>query len=148
MEKENRYQMALDKARAFEQVDAALKQGSVKSPHSVSPHEEGYERAIRAKVSIGVYAIWNETHKPAQLYNIFVKVLRSIEADIQLGDKSWIGKVPGKRTVDRRVNQCADKKFYPNTVTPIICVKAGYYIPNPACFEGIARTMLEALLNP
>lgn len=43
--------------------------------------------------------------------------------------------VRSKRTVDRRVNDCAAPDFCPNNVSWLVCVSPGIYQVNPALFE-------------
>jgi hypothetical protein len=53
--------------------------------------------------------------------------------------KVWLR--PSKRTVDRRVNECADPRFADMDVgfPKLMCVKAGWYQPNPHLFDEEVR---------
>jgi len=137
-----RYQETIDKARGFDQLSSAMKQGWVPSPHEPMPENESYLRVLRAKAANAVYSIWNESQGPATLGQIYSRVQANIA-----WDKGWPIEwaSPSKRTVDRRVNEAADPRFYEGS-TPIIAIKAGSYCPNPVRFEGRARTLLSALV--
>jgi hypothetical protein len=136
------YQTTIDKARGFEQLSIAMRQGSVPTPPSQPPENEAYLAVIRAKAANAVYSVWNESRKPAQLGEIFIRVRSNIAND-ETWPKDWTW--PSKRTVDRRVNEAADFRFY-HGPTPIVAVKAGVYCPNPARFDGLAKTVLESLI--
>jgi tryptophan 2,3-dioxygenase len=138
------YETTIDKARAYDQVRTAMQQGSAETPKSKPPEDHAYLAVIRAKAASAVYAYYNEQKKPAPLWQIFQRVQKSIQYDEQW-HQDW--RIPGKRTVDRRVNEAAEAKNYPDGITPIVAVRAGYYIPNPQRFEGVAKVMLEALLR-
>lgn len=47
----------------------------------------------------------------------------------------WGWKIPGKRTIDRRVNEAADPRFYDDGVPKIVAVTAGVYAPNAQLFK-------------
>lgn len=135
------YQNTIDKARGFDQLQSAMRQGHASTPRMSSPFSESYHAVVRAKVASSVYSIWEETRQAASLGQIFYKVVRNIEHDPEW-PKHWT--IPSKRTTDRRANEAADMRFYQGT-TPIVSVRAGVYCPNPRRFEGKARTLLEAL---
>ena len=137
----SRYQDTIDKARFGEQVESALRQGFATTPHQSPPENRAYVDRIRVHVVRAVYAIWNLEGHEADLGAIYNRVRDSLPQDPQFR-KEWV--LPSKRTVDRRVNEAADPRFAP--ITPIVAVKAGLYIPNPAHFGGRARVLLDALI--
>lgn len=138
------YQTAIDKARGFDQLQTAMSQGHAKTPESTIVQSPEYLAIIRAKAASAVYSVWNEHHQSAQLGEIASRVLLNIGRD-ETWPEAWT--IPSKRTIDRRVNEAADPRFYETHVTPIVAVKAGVYLPNPRRFEGRARIMLQALLG-
>ena len=92
---------------------------------------------LRALVVQAVFAKWNKEGKPSSLLSIFYRVqdrTRELKATGR-----WPWKIPGKRTIDRRVNEAADPRFYDDRVPKIVAVKAGLYQPNPTLFGGSGR---------
>lgn len=61
-------------------------------------------------------------------YDRRVNMLQSI--------KEWKHTHHGKRWIDRRVNECACPKYYPDGVPKIVAATAGRYEPNPQLFTG------------
>jgi len=105
----------------------------------VRPSEKDIERfnVIRQLVVKAVFAKWNKDKEPATLLSIFFKVQDNIKELITTAQwnrwkKEW--GIPGKRTIDRRVNEAADPRFYEDGVPKIVAVSAGVYQPNPALF--------------
>ena len=135
------FEETIDKARFGEQVQSALRQGFATTPHQSPLENRAYVDRIRVHVVRAVYAIWNLEGHEADLGAIYNRVRDSLPEDPQFR-KEWA--LPSKRTVDRRVNEAADSRFAP--ITPIVAVKAGLYIPNPAHFGGRARILLDALV--
>ena len=99
------------------------------------PNEEMCKR-LRQYIVEAVFARWNKEIKSSTLMNIFYRVQDRIHEERTLGrwPKEW--KQPGKRTIDRRVNEAADPRFYQNGVPKIVAVTAGEYQPNPKLFSG------------
>ena len=99
------------------------------------PNKELCER-LRQYVKEAIFARWNTLNKPSTLQQIYISVHHRIEKERRIGwwPKEW--GTPGKRTVDRRVNECADPDFYPRTrVAKIVAVTAGTYRPNMRLYE-------------
>lgn len=48
---------------------------------------------------------------------------------------------------DMLVHNCADSKYWPDGITPLISIKAGVYAPNPTRFEGVDKLNLEAVIT-
>lgn len=93
-------------------------------------------KKLRQYVVETVFKKWAKDEKPATLISIYFSVHDRIGKERQIGvwPREW--KQPGKRTVDRRVNEAADPRFYENGVPKIVAVTAGVYQPNPILFEG------------
>src|SRR5690348_5427207 len=114
------YQTTIEQAKGYRQLTTAMKQGSAVTPHLDPPESKEYYATVRAKVVRAVYSYWNQHQKPVDLYEIFRRVRHDISLDANW-PKSW--NWPSKRTVDRRVNETADLRFYKQT--PCVCVRAG-----------------------
>lgn len=93
---------------------------------------------VRRLVIKVVFAYWNEHGQPIPLSpnkvcSIYIaqQVQTKIRQLREIGQwkKDW-GFI-GKRTIDRRVNEAADPRFYANGVPKIVAVTAGVYQPNP-----------------
>jgi len=86
-------------------------------------------KAIRQLVNEAVYSVWNREQKPANLRRIFCIVQDRIKELHSMGQWQW--GIPGKRTIDRRVSNCADSRFYDTGIPKIVAVSDGIYRPNP-----------------
>lgn len=85
-----------------------------------------------------VFAVWNEYRLPANLEDIYHLVKVKISKAKEL--KTWKWGTPSKRTIDRRVSDAADPKFYEVSGVPkIVAVTAGIYRPNPILFEDARK---------
>lgn len=136
------------------QVKQALVQGYAITPRPAgAPQDPQYLTAVRQLAVQAVYQIWNIEHRAAALWDIYHIVTAKIQdhistpAAVRLPWKAGIWQIPSKRTVDRRVNEGADPRFYEGTSTPIIALSPGLYLPNPRNFDGETRTKLEQLLR-
>lgn len=99
---------------------------------------------VRRIVVQVVFAYWNEHEKPIPLSPSKVcsdYIAQKVQAIIrQLREagkwkKKW-GYI-GKRTIDRRVNEAADPRFYDGHEPKIVAVTAGVYQPNPKLFMEV-----------
>lgn len=108
------------------------------------PDEELCKR-LRQYILEVVFAVWSEHKKPVAMspqkpghFFIARGVQKKIRAAQEKGEwpQEW-GHV-GKRTIDRRVNEAADPRFYKDGIPKIVAVTAGVYQPNPALFKIIA----------
>ena len=99
------------------------------------PDEEVCKK-LRQYIVEAVFSFWAERKKPTSLIGIFFRVNSRISKECKMG--LWPRRLghPGKRTIDRRVNEAADPRFYENGVPKIVAVTAGVYQPNPVLFEG------------
>lgn len=108
-----------------------------------------YKRELREMVVRAVYGRWHVINKAMTLDDVFLRVER--EAKIAHAQGQWSYQVmPIKRTVDRRVNEAADPRFYDGESPPLRMVPpkgSGLYLPNPERFTGEDRRTLEKLLE-
>ena len=137
------YQTTIEQAKGYRQLTTAMAQEYVETPRMDRPESKEYYETVRAKAVRAVYSYWNQHQKAVDLYEIFRRVRMDIARD-ENWPKSW--NWPSKRTVDRRVNESSDSRFYKGP-TPTICLRPGVYICNPVCFEGKARVLLNALTH-
>ena len=96
------------------------------------PNEEMC-KCIRQLVVEAIMGYWTTEHKPSTLMRVFCRVQDRIKELKAMGNWPW--KIPGKRTVDRRVNEAADPRFYEDGAPKIVAVTAGEYQPNPQLFS-------------
>jgi len=91
----------------YRQVEAALKKGYAETPRFKPDFSQKYLETIRSLVVQSVYSRWNQSKQPSTLLQIYKDVSKRIRELIKTGrwPRSW--KVPGKRTVDRRVRRLA-----------------------------------------
>jgi hypothetical protein len=82
-----------------------------------------------------VYAKYYLSGKESTLYEIADKVKQQIRQLIKDGkwNKRW--KFPGKRTIDRRVNEACEPTWFSDGVPRLASTKAGFYVPNPVRFK-------------
>lgn len=110
------------------------------TPQKEPPEE--LKRELRQLAKRAVYGLWHEKrellgHEPKDLslYEIDLKV-QSIIASLDSEGKWKWGDLT-VRTIDRRINEAACKKYaheFVDGITPIVAAKAGRYKPNPRRF--------------
>jgi hypothetical protein len=125
----------------------AVKTGKVESERYVRDPAAAYDERIREMAREVIFSIWNNERRAAKLQEIYEGVRKKVSEDIESGEWPKVWYLPSKRTVDRRVNELAEQdssKWGPFEVAPCICLKAGYYQPNPYLFEDTTK---EALLG-
>ena len=129
--------------------EAALK-GYVESDRYDFKMDANEQHRIREYAYRVIAGIWNEKRRDAKLREIYAGVKEKIVADIESGEwpKVWI--IPDKRTVDRRVNELAEMHseywVFDFTCPPCICLKAGFYRPNPMLYpEGVRQDILSVI---
>ena len=89
---------------------------------------------LRQYISEIIFSRWNMEHKPCTLTYINSKVQARIAIEYgTLWPTQW--RIVGKRTVDRRVNEVADPRFYKDGVAKVVAVTSGLYEPNPELFK-------------
>ena len=133
---EDAKQLAAD-AEEGRRIKEATQKGSVKTPFYERDPAPGYDGEIRSMASQVVIGIWNKERRPVKLSEIYQGVREKIQHRIEDSDWPKVWLMPSKRTCDRRVNEAADLRFFESEseTTPIICLKAGTYVCNPALFE-------------
>lgn len=148
------YQSHFQKA---EQVLKAVKEGHAATP-SFQPsflQDQDYVFTIRQLCRQAIYAVWNKEKRSASLYEIRNFVKGKIRERIDAGEwdlSKW--KFPGFSTIDRRINETADKKYWKEEMVPCIGLGNGRYMPNPAMFEDETKkelekiALLESKINP
>ena len=108
----------------------------------------GYIATIQQLVLEAVFGYWSQNQKAAGLKDIYGRVLEKIR--IRRIEGSWPWPVPSKRTVDRRVNECASTNQEENHIMDKLTGKPriiqhsidsndSYYQPNPAMFEQVIK---------
>lgn len=120
--------------------------------------DEEYLEDLRSKVSQVVYANWFQYRIPSHItkrQSKNGKTVQPVFLDVQdkvKKDPAWQNRsFPSKRTIDRRVNECADPKHWeqpkytgPGTFSmpPLIGIGAAYYLPNPERYDLVLREEL------
>jgi hypothetical protein len=118
-----------------QRIKEAASKGYAKTPDYERDPAPGYDGHLRDLIAAFVLGKWNTERRAVSLSEIYQGVREKIAREQE--DSTWpkIWLVPSKRTVDRRTNETAVPKFYPEGFPPTICVKAGRYQANPALFE-------------
>lgn len=126
-----------DKAEQGRRIKEAAEKGHVKTEPYERELAPGFDGELRKMVAQIVIGVWNTQHRPMKLNEIYQKLREKVAERIEDHDWPAIWGFPIKRTVDRRVNEAADYRFYTekDEVPPIIALKAGTYQANPALFE-------------
>jgi hypothetical protein len=140
------FQTALELAESGirgDKIAQAAKTGLVDTALYHRQPDETLDARVRFYIVKEVYSIWNDEKRDACLQEIYERVIQDITSDIERKEWPRIWGFPPKRSVDRRVNQCADRnhpEFWSDAPFPhLICLKAGWYRPNPRFFDDDAR---------
>ena len=107
------------------------------------PREDGEVKAYRQLIREVIFSVYFKKRailaskgmlaQPVSLSEIYLEVRSRV---LQLHNCGmWPYRVHGKRWVDRRVNEVATKKYYPDGIPKVVSVTAGKYEPNQALFE-------------
>ena len=96
---------------------------------------------LRQMIVEAVFSIYYQYKLSSSLQEIYNLVLVKISKANQLGKWKW--HTPSKRTIDRRVSDAADPKFYEDGVPKIVAVKAGVYTVNPAMLYSKEKTFMK-----
>jgi hypothetical protein len=136
------------KINTLRRVEEALATGYVKTP-TLIPEFYGDKNYIEALQWLSFYSIrgyMSEHRKPASLSDIYYRVVEKIKAAQREGTWPQEWKVPSKRTIDRRVNEIASNNPLENHIMAgnrprVICTSAGFYCPNPALYEDVAKIL-------
>jgi hypothetical protein len=127
-----------------DQILTAVKKGSAKSP-SFTPEflrDPQYVQTIRNLCVQAIYGRWNLKKEPSTLIQVYYSVRRKIQEMVnnrQWDTRNW--KIPGRKTVDRRTEETAAAKHWPKE-PPCLCVRAGFYCPNPALFDDETKEQI------
>jgi hypothetical protein len=108
-------------------TQGVLKTTAYKPQPPPSPEQAQH---IRKLVVRAVYGLCY-CQKKATLQAIFHRVGDMIREMRSMGTWPYRTWQPGKRYVDRRVNEAADPRFYEDEPPKIVCVTAGVYSTNP-----------------
>ena len=121
-------------------AEATVKLGNWR-PHSKPPNDEC--AALRELVVQAVFGCYYEKKQllaemgkppqPVSLDEIYLRVQVKVDQKQRIG--KWRYGWTSKRTVDRRVNEAATKKYAENGVPKIVAITSGFYRPNPALLE-------------
>ncbi len=97
-------------------------------------------RQLIVEVIFGLYyekkQLLEKTGMPAQPIRLD-EIFKRIESRVQIlrACHQWRFPLHEKRWWDRRVNEAAEPKFYPDGVPKVRAATAGWYEPNPLLFE-------------
>ena len=131
-------QRLASEAQEGRRIQEAAKKGHVKSDFYERDPAPGYDGELRKMIAQVVMGTWNEQHRPMKLAEIYDKVKEKVTERMERKEWPAIWGYASKRTVDRRVNECADYRFYPEQgdIPPLLMLRAGTYVANPALFEN------------
>jgi hypothetical protein len=138
----------LNKVNTLRRVEECLAKGHVQTPTFIPEFyaDKNYIEALQWLAFFSIRGYLSEHRKPAELHDIYNRVLEKIRAAIR--ESSWPRewKMPSKRSVDRRVNEIASKNPLENHIMRggkprVIAASAGFYVPNPALFEDVAKIL-------
>jgi hypothetical protein len=137
-----------EKQELVEKVDLALKQGYIDTPRSFDqPTFE--ERSDQIAVIVRVmYRDFNSREKkiPRYIGWIVNQSLRMIKEMKREGQ--WKHAIPSRRSLERSCNYSADiRRYKEEGVTPLICIRPGYYFCSPRKFGEDTRKKLEELFE-
>jgi len=127
------------------QILKAVKKGSAKSPSYEYLRDPRYIQTLRNLCVQSIYSHWNQKKEPSTLVQVYYSVERKIQE--MLNNRQWdtlAWKIPGRKTIDRRTEETADARQWPKE-PPCLCVRAGFYMPNPALFEEPMRSELVTI---
>ncbi len=121
-------------------IAEAASKGHVQSEEFHRDPAPGYDGELRQMIAEHVWGVWNSERRPCRLSEIYEGVRARVQRRIEDGDWPKVWGYPIRRTCDRRCNEAADWRFYPDEPTPIIQVKPGWYQANPALFEESVKS--------
>lgn len=145
-----------------EQIVKATKQGYAEMPRAEVPDfrtDPVWRDLMRYLVRIICFRNWNRCKQPThitkyrqgvdQLTREAVKIqpfYKSVQEEIKELKRRglWRWSSPGKRTIDRTVNYCADAREWEGS-PPLLCLKAGLYCPSPQMFQDEVKEELLRL---
>jgi len=136
------------KINTLRRVEDAIEKGHVQTPAFIPGwfDDKNYIAALQWLAFFAIRGYISEHRKPAELHDIYNRVLEKIRAATREGTWPREWKMPSKRSVDRRVNEIASKNALENHIMRqgkprAIASSAGFYVPNPALFEDVAKIL-------
>ena len=138
------------KINTLRRVEQAIESGHVQTPTFIPEFyaDKSYIEVLQWLVFYSIRGYLSEHRKPATLWDIYHRVVEKVRSAER--DGSWPGEwsIPSKRTIDRRVNEVAssnpkENRIMQGTLPRVIATAAGFYVPNPALYEDVAK-ILEA----
>jgi hypothetical protein len=129
-------------------IKEAATKGYVKTDQFHRKADALMDERLREMAVEVVFGIWNEQKRDVTLDEIYHGVHKKVSQDLENGEWPRIWSVPSKRTVDRRVNETADKNhpefWHGFDNPPCVCIRAGRYRPNPSLFEEAVKEEISA----
>lgn len=98
------------------------------------PMSDGECEEYRVLCRQSIFARWRNKSQASTLQDIYGDVVRRVKERINAGDWPYDPFVRSKRSIDRRVNETAEAKYYPKKIVMVVAVSAGLYAPNPSLF--------------
>jgi hypothetical protein len=136
------------KVNTLRRVEDAIAKGHVQTPTFIPGwfDDKNYITTLQWLAFFAIRGYLSENHHPAELHDIYNRVVEKIRAAIREGTWPRDWKTPSKRSVDRRVNEIASKKLLENHIMRdgkprVIAASAGFYAPNPALYEDVAKIL-------
>ncbi len=102
-------------------------------PQAIPMSQEECEQ-YRVLIRQSIFATWRNHSRASTLQEIYTDVTRRVKELISTGDWAFAPYPRSKRTIDRRVNEAAEPKFYPHGIVMVVAVSSGIYMPNPQLF--------------
>jgi hypothetical protein len=140
-------QMAIN-VNTLRVVEKAVEWGHVQTPSYIPAwfEDKRYTVVLQWLSLFAIMAYLNENRKAATLWDIYNRVTEKIRSAIREGTwpREWT--MPGKRTVDRRVNEIAsdrpENQIKSDKGLPRAqATRAGEYIPNPALYPHVTKIL-------
>ena len=98
------------------------------------PMSEDECEQYRVLIRQSIFASWRNKSRASTLQEIYLDVINRVWELISTGDWAFAPYPRSKRTIDRRVNETAEQKFYPHGIVMVVAVTSGVYMPNPELF--------------
>ena len=136
------------KINTLRRVEEAIEKGHVQTPAFIPGwfDDKNFITTLQWLAFFAIRGYLSENHHPAELHDIYNRVVEKIRAAIREGTWPREWKIPSKRSVDRRVNEIASKKLLENHIMRegkprVIATSAGFYAPSPALYEDVAKIL-------